>query len=260
MFYTNGKILIHKSNDVEKLERAELRLLEYLTTEKGIDCDDLIMQTDEEKNFPYYELPEGVSAVDVHNALYPDVTIKAINEDIFLNHEETFITIKYHFTDDEIHKMQHDASAEFINSMKLKIEKSSVQKEYNARIAALEEKIQNLSEKSIRGWETKEQKCKLKYDYVHYKRYYVDVNDESLIYKTEEMQPADFQLRIDHTAKISQQTEPPIDMLEQDLPEAEYEEGQDEEENNFLSDDETEDEDAEADFDKIELDEDGTAK
>lgn len=198
MFYSNGKILIHAYNSVEKLEEAAEKIADYIMEEKGFEA--VFVLTEHEKHkFPYYEVPEGVHPLDLDAALRPHIALRAINEDTFKMFQPLKVQVKHVFNDKELSEFGLIASQKYLEIKKLEVAKSNIAKEYKSKIDSLDAEINELATKQENGYELKDVEAIIKYNFKEGVKYYMHAQQPDTVLKTEKLDHKDYQLRIDHT-------------------------------------------------------------
>lgn len=199
MFYSNGKIIIHKTNNVDALHEAAEKLQESLLENQGIEA--AIVFDEESEQYPILHIPTGVSFRDVEEILRPHIALKAINEDVIQLPETKVISVKYRYSDEDLSKLASNMTNNLLEKNRLENEKAAIMKEYKAKIDSLDDQINEQAQSHSRGYEYRDYKTNVKISFAEKKRYFVDANTDA-IHKVEDLEAVDYQLRIDHQALI----------------------------------------------------------
>jgi hypothetical protein len=196
MFYTNGKKLIHKQNNIEQLKEACGKIVDHIEETKGIQLD---LEITSEEGYPAVILPEDVGYKDLDDVLRPYIQLKAINEDSIYVAEEKVINEKYIFTEEEKRDIATLMSKYLKEVNDVEIEMKSVSRTYKGKIDELKNKINAENDLYTNGFTYKDYRCKVKLNFIDGKKYFVDKDDENIVYKVEKMDKSEKQLRIEHS-------------------------------------------------------------
>jgi hypothetical protein len=213
MYYTNGKILIHKFNNRADLDNMAAKLTEKLLEEKHIHAE---FKPDNTKPFPAYEVPPNVTFHDLADMLRPHLALKAINEDIISLPDKEKVKVRYYFDEKDKNRIAIEMSNKVIEQHKLEEEKAAIAKEFNMKIQLLDSEVLELSQKHSTGYEYRSYDTVVKLNFADRKKYFVDVHEPSVIRDVQDMEAQDFQIRIDHT--LEEKFDPEMVIAGEDTP------------------------------------------
>lgn len=196
MFYTDGKILIHKTNDVELLKEACKKVVDYMEEHKGFP---VVFDINDNLGFPSTPLPEEVSYTELDAVLRPYVKLTAINEDSIYIADEKVINERYNYTEEELTAIATEISRLLKEKNQVEIEKASMAKSYKSKIDHIANVINEKNDLYSAGHTYKDYKCKVKLNFVDGKKYYLDSSDDSIVLRVEKMDANEKQLRIEHS-------------------------------------------------------------
>lgn len=246
MFYTDMKILIHSHNDVDELKNAIDQLEDWLIENYGIKAE-FEYAEDEEKKFPMYLIPDGVTWQHLDDVLRPDIGLRAINDDNIVLEGVKTIDVKHHLTDEELIKYGEDLSNTIREKHEIEGEKAVSNKNFKIRLDKQDAIIDDYSDIISQGYRIDEKECIIKVDFKEKKKYYLDKNDVNTIHDIRDLEPEDFQLKLNHTfeAKVialnqdEENQDEAVDIDDLPFGEDEKESDQKEESENESSDDGT---------------------
>lgn len=204
MFYSNGKVLVHRYNNLDKLTEGIQRIEEYLYRENGMSAT---FVKDEERSYPCFLVPEGVEFKDLEAVLRPHLALKAIDEDIIVLPGTKEVDSKYYFDEQDKEKLASQMAADLLESDRLESEMKAVVKDYKAKIDELQNRIRENAGKHRSGYEIRYNNCVVKINFADGNRYFVDAKQPGTIHKTETLTSDDYQLRWDHERETALQME-----------------------------------------------------
>ena len=193
MFYTNGAIISHDQNDIEQLLEVKSKLERWLEMEKGIVTE---MQLDETLSFPAYTLPSDLTINDLYHILPGDISLRAINQDVFVHPTTTTINVKVLLDEEEMLKRGAVQTEKIIDRAKLQREKAIFVKRISAKIAELDKEISDEAEIMAQGYEYRDEECFETHNFIEKKIYYISTRQEGVMMKSKDMEKKDFQLQI----------------------------------------------------------------
>jgi hypothetical protein len=194
MYFTNGRVLVHKFNSDEKLQEAVSLIEEYMNREHAIEMS---LQIFEEDSWKKANLPSELKFEELESVLKGQVQFKAIAQDELVLLGTTMKTIKHIFSTEERQEIA-STNAEIVREwQELEEEKKSIVADYNKRVQDLEAKIKSGSELYRNGYEMRDVNCLIKIDFAGKKKYYLDKENEGDVLAVEDARPNDMQLRID---------------------------------------------------------------
>lgn len=195
MLYTNGVIIVDKNNDTKRMEEELVKVSDHMNEMKNEVVE---FKFTDEHGFPAYKFPENITFMEMQDVLGPNIALKAINEDEIVLHGESIIEKKYDFDSEELHELADDMVKHLDQKNSLISEKAILSKQKDTEIKKVEKKIEELKVKHSNKFEDREYKVKVKLNFKDKKKYYVDINDESIVHKTDKMSKDEMQVRIDH--------------------------------------------------------------
>lgn len=197
MVITNGKILIHKSNDEDALIE-QLAVVKNYCINAGLPEPEFVK--DSELNFPAYIIPEGLTFKTLSYAL-GDIKLRAINEDQMILMERQVVHHRYDFTDKEMRDMADRSFEVSKTKTNTEIESKASAKAYKTKIEHMEIEYATLQDKYTTGWEYRDTNCSIKLNFADGLKYYFTTNPqgEEILIKTEPITKYDRQLRIEHS-------------------------------------------------------------
>jgi hypothetical protein len=212
MYYTNGRIIIHKFNNPDELKKTVKKLEEFLLEDHGMKVE---FKENHAYEFPAYDIPSQVSFKDLLDILQPNLALKAINEEIIVLPDKKTVSVKYYFTDIDKEKIASSISTHVVEKAKLEAQFASVKKDFNARLSQLEESINKESHKHVAGYEMRDYECLVKINFEENRKFYCDVNEPTTIRNVEALEPMDRQMKIFHT--VDQQPHEEIELVNESV-------------------------------------------
>ena len=198
MLYTNQKIIVHDTNDLDELEHACDELKAWMIENVGINAE-LELSEHPEKGFPMVELPKEVTWKYMDECLRPGIGLRAINEDKIKFDVVEDVKIQHDLTEDEEIDIGRKLAEIIKKEAEVQQEKKIKMAEFKAEIEALDSQLWDFRDQIANGYRYDDMKCIIQYDFEEKKKYFCDVNNPENILKVEAMEPGDYQLRIDHT-------------------------------------------------------------
>jgi len=196
MFYTNGKILIEKQNNIDKLQEAVEKIIDHFEENKGVLFE---LEIDFELGYPSVAIPEEISYQDLNDVLMPFVQLRAINEDSMYIADKKVINERYVFTEEEKMEISTEISRMLKEANALEIEMKSSQARYKAKLTEVKNKINDKNDLFTNGFTYRDYTTSVKLNFADGKKYYVDIEDENIIRRIEKMEPSEKQLRLEHS-------------------------------------------------------------
>lgn len=195
MLYTNGKIVVHKNNNLEELKEMIAKVANHLSELKG---ESYIFEYTEEDDFPAFVLPDGVTFHDLDDALRPYVKFAAINQDEIFITDSTFVEKRYDFDQDELQDIANDITGHFKKKKEIEARKKIAVKQFDSEISEEDKSLNEKIDLHRNGYEQREYKARVKFLFKEGMKQYIDINDEDNILKTERMNSEEKKMRIDH--------------------------------------------------------------
>lgn len=195
MFYTNGKILIHRDNNKEALGKAADKIEKYFLEEKGIKIE--FKESADHMGFALI-IPDEISYNSIHDLMVPNIEFRAINEsEIMMPRHET-VSVKYTFREDEMKEIADENMNKQVELEKLEAEKKSIVSDFKNRMDLIEETIKDTRIKFMNGHEQRNFDCVIRLDFTEKKKYFIDKYAENTIRKVEELTKRDYQVQLSH--------------------------------------------------------------
>jgi hypothetical protein len=196
MYYTDGRIIIHKFNNYDELQKTVKKLETYLLEDHGMKVE---FKELPEYEFPAFEIPSLVTYQNIADILPGNVGFKAINTEIITLPDRETVETKYIFSEQDKEKKSQAMANHVLDKARLEAKLKAVQKEYKSQIDALEDDIFEESQKLVQGYEMREYHCIVKIDFKQDKKFFVDPHEPTTIRKVEPLEVKDRQVQLFHT-------------------------------------------------------------
>lgn len=213
MLYTNGKIIIHKTDNIDELKSEIAKVANHLVETRN---ETHVFEFAEEFEFPAYRMPEGVTFEDFDDVLRPHVAFRAINEDeVFIDREST-VEKRYEFEMEELQDIANEITDLFKEKKEIQGKASVAAKKYKSDLEDNETALAEKVDLHRNGYENRTYRAKIKYDFKEGTKIYLDIDDETTVLKTEKLTADEKKLRIDHRYEAPTQSS----LFEADKPDA----------------------------------------
>lgn len=199
MLYTNGKIVIHKTNNLDELKEKVAQFVNETYEKKHISLNFVFT---EEYQYPAYIIPDGVTYEDMHQILSPNIALRAINENEIVLSGTDIVNKRYDFTEQEIHEIAVKNMQLLKRKRELEVEKASFNRKIADQLKEVEQQIFETVELHTNGYEYRDFPCKVKLNFSDGKKYYHDLNDETIVHKSEKLKTEEKQMKIDHRFEV----------------------------------------------------------
>lgn len=203
MLYTNGKIIIHKTDNIDELKESIAKVAQHLLEVRG---ETHVFEIDPQYEFPAYIMPEGVTFEDFDDVLRPHVGFRAINEDEVFIDRESSVEKRYEFEMEELQEIANEITDLFKEKKQISANAAAANKKFKAELETTEDLLAEKVDLHRNGYENRTYRAKIKYNFKEGTKIYVDIDDEEKILKTEKLTADEKKLRIDHVYTPPSQT------------------------------------------------------
>lgn len=208
MYFSDGKIIVHRDNSEDTLYGAHVRLREWMLEEKNVLLPEPKIGYDKDFHFPYLVVDERIKPLYIDEVLAPHVKLGAINSSLFKKPGPEQLTVRYEFSEKEKVAMLKESAQCQVDKLKEEAERTRIMKEMKAKIDTLSRQINRLTQKAVNGFEHRQLLCTLELDFKKGKRTWRQVEKPHKVVLVEDLQPEDFQLLIEHDAGMLPSAKP----------------------------------------------------
>lgn len=193
---TNGKYLVEPDSPVLDLKNLVEDIIQPKLDE--ITEGKVVLEYTED---PYaaYVIPKELKLSILRECMGEDVTIKyrAINEDDFQVEGTKFHEYTHILSQDELKNVADEMCSIIERKEELEQKKAAIAKSYGDQIKELELELKGLSKKHTIGEESREAECIVQLNFKEGMKYFYQKDSKEML-TSEELDPNDYQLRIDY--------------------------------------------------------------